>query len=154
MLLLSFHIGSERYALTATDIVEILPLASLKQIPLAPSFVLGLLDYRGMPVPIIDLCQLTEQRNCNKVLSSRIILVNYQGANKQFHTLGITAEKVTGTINIKHKDFYNSGITLEEAPFLGAVANKDDSTIQFIEVNNLLPQKIQSMLFQNEQQAI
>ena len=151
MLLLSFHIGSEGYTLAAKDIVEILPLTRIKEIPQAPDFVLGLLDYRGSPIPVIDLCQLTEHRSCKKVLSSRIILVNYLDANKQPHILGITAEKVTETIELKHKDFNDSGITIEEAPFLGAVTNKDDSIIQFIEINNLLPKNIQSMLFQNNE---
>lgn len=153
MLLLSFHLGSEHYALTAKDIVEILPLTSLKVIPQAPDFVLGLLDYRGTPVPIIDLCQLTEHRCCNKVLSSRIILVNYTDSAKQLHVLGITAEKVTDTFDIKRDDFFNTGITLDETPFLGAVTNKDDSMIQFIEINNLLPKNVQSMLFQRDDLA-
>jgi len=148
MLLLSFHLGAERYSLAAKDVVEILPLTKLKKIPHAPKFVLGLLDYRGTPVPIIDLCQLTEQRSCNKVLSSRIIILNYLDNNEQFHVLGITAEKVTETINIDENDFHSSGLTLTEAPYLGAIANKDDNMIQFIEVNKLLPKELQSMLFQ------
>lgn len=150
MLLLSFHIGAERYTLTAKDIVEILPLTSLKKIPRAPDFILGLLDYRGTPVPVIDLCQLTEQRSCNKVLSSRIILVNYIDSSNQSHTLGITAEKVTETIDIKRNNFFNSGVTLEEAPYLGAVTNKDESMIQFIEIDRLLPEDVQCILFQGK----
>ena len=149
MLLLSFYIGAERYALSAKDIVEILPLTSLKKIPRAPAFVLGLLDYRGTPIPVIDLCHLTEQRTSNKVLSSRIILVNYIDADKQSHILGIAAEKVTETIDIKRDDFFSSGIILEEAPYLGAVANKDQNMIQFIEIHKLLPKDVQAMLFKN-----
>ncbi len=148
MLLLSFYIGSERYTLTAKDVIEILPLSSLKKIPNAPSFIPGLLDYRGTPVPVIDLCQLIEQRSCNKVLSSRIILVNYIDSSNQSHILGVTAEKVTETMDIKRNNFFNSGITLEEAPYLGAVTNKDENMIQFIEIDRLLPEEIQSMLFQ------
>ena len=150
MLLLSFHIGSERYTLTAKDVIEILPLTSIKKIPHAPEFVLGLLDYRGTPVPVIDLCQLIEQRHCNKVLSSRIILLKYLDVTNQSHILGITAEKVTETININKDDFHSSGITLNEASYLGDLARKDESMIQFIEVKNLLPEEVQSMLFQTE----
>ena len=150
MLLLIFNIGTERYALKAKDVVEILPLTSLKHIPQAPNFILGLLDYRGSPVPIIDLCEITENRYCNKVLSSRIILVNYLNANNRHHVLGLTAEKVTETVNFDNDDFNDSGISIEEAPFLGAITKKDDIMIQFIEINNLLPENIQSMLFHND----
>lgn len=149
MLVLSFYIGTERYSISAKDIIEILPLTQLKKIPRTPDFILGLLDYRGTPSPVIDLCCLTEQRSCNKVLSSRIIMVNYIDTNKQPHILGITAEKVTETIDLKRDDFFSSGITLEEAPYLGAIANKDKKMIQFVEINNLLPKDVQSMLFQD-----
>lgn len=148
MLLLSFYIGAERYALPAKDIVEILPLTSLKNIPRAPDFIVGLLNYRGTPSPVIDLCILTEERDCNKVLSSRIIIINYIDAKDQPHKLGITAEKVTETININRSDFESSGIVVKDAPFLGEIANKDNNMIQFIEIKKLLPEHVQSILFQ------
>lgn len=149
MLLLSFYIGTERYSIPAKDIVEILPLIQLKKIPKAPKFILGLLDYRGTSSPVIDLCELIEARNCNKVLSSRIIMINYIDSNNQLHVLGITAEKVTETININPDDFHNSGVTLKETPFLGDISNTEKGIIQFIETKNLLPNDVQSMLFQN-----
>ena len=149
MLLLSFYIGSERYSISALDVVEILPLTQLKKIPKAPEFILGLLDYRGTPSPVIDLCKLIETHHCNKVLSSRIIMVNYIDANNQSHILGITAEKVTETININRDDFHNSGVTLQETPFLGAIANTKQGMLQFVEIQNLLPDEVQSMLFQD-----
>lgn len=149
MLLLSFHIGAEHYSISAKKIVEILPMTQLKKIHRAPEYILGLLNYRGSPIPILDLCQLTEHRACNKVLSSRIILVDYTDTNNLTHILGITAEKVTETIDVKRDEFFSSGITLEEAPYLGAIANTDEQMIQYIEINNLLPKDVQETLFQN-----
>jgi chemotaxis-related protein WspB len=150
MLLLPFYIGTEKYSILAKDIVEILPLTQLKKIPRAPDFISGLLDYRGTPSPIIDLCALIEERSCNKILSSRIIMINYIDSKKQSHVIGITCEKVTETFDIKRDDFFVSGITLEEAPYLGAVANKDENMIQYIEINNLLPEPVQSILFKDK----
>lgn len=150
MLLLAFHIGTERYSILAKDIVEVLPLVQLKKIPRAPEFILGLLDYRGIPSPIIDLCKLIETRNCNKVLSTRIIMINYIDAKKQVHTVGITAEKVTETIDIKRDDFFSSAVNLVETPFLGAIANTEEGMLQYIEIKNLLPDDVQSLLFQDE----
>ncbi len=150
MLLLSFHIGSEQYAVSAKQIIEILPLISLKPIPRAPAYVAGLLDYRGLPVPIIDLCQLTNGHDYNKVLSSRIVLVNYTGNDRQTHPLGLIAEKVTETLNIAEENFSSSGITLEDMPYLGGVANNNSKMIQYIEINELLTQEVQSILFNED----
>ena len=149
MLLLTFYIGSERYSLSAKDIVEILPLTKLKKIPKAPEFILGLLDYRGTPSPIIDLCKLIEARSCNKVLSSRIIMLNYIDSSNHSHILGITAEKVTETLNVNLDDFHSSGVSPQETPFLGSIANTEHGMIQLVEIKHLLPDDVQSILFQN-----
>lgn len=47
-LFLVFCIGNERYALQATDVVEVLPRLSLKPIARAPSWVAGCLPGAGL----------------------------------------------------------------------------------------------------------
>jgi len=147
MLLLSFNLGLEQYAISAKQIIEILPLTSLKSIPKAPVYVAGLLDFRGLPVPVIDLCQLTNDQDYNKVLSSRIVLVNYMDKNFKNHTLGLIAEKVTEMLEIPKEAFSSSGISLKEMSYLGSVTNNEGKMIQYIEINELLTEEVQSMLF-------
>ena len=147
MLLLSFNVGSELYAISAKQIIEILPLTSLKSIPKAPLYVAGLLDFRGLPVPILDLCQLINDKSYNKVLSSRIILVNYIGMNYKNYTLGLIAEKATEMLDISKEDFSLSGITLEETSYLGSITNHEGKMIQYIEIDELLTDEVQGMLF-------
>ena len=62
MLFLLFELGQDRYALDVRQVAEVLPLVEFKRIPQAPPFVAGLLNYRGDPVPVIDLSQLTLSR--------------------------------------------------------------------------------------------
>ena len=149
MLLLSFNVGEEKYAISAKQIIEILPLTSLKPIPKSPLYIAGLLDFRGLPVPVIDLCQLTNEQDYNKVLSSRIVLVNYIGKNYKNYTLGLIAEKVTEMLDVTKEEFSSSGITLEETSYLGDVTNHDGGMIQYIEINELLTEDVQCMLFSN-----
>ena len=149
MLLLSFHIGNKQYAVAATQIIEILPLTRIQPLPKTPEFVVGLLDFRGKPVPVIDLCQLTEERPYNKVLSSRIVLVNYSAIDSKQHPLGLIAEKVTETFTIPKEQFTESGIKLEAAPYLGRVTKHGNEMLQYIEINELLPEEVQTILFQD-----
>ncbi|MBC7685124.1 MAG: chemotaxis protein CheW, partial [Bdellovibrionales bacterium] len=58
MKVLVFSIGPDRYALRLGAIVRVLPVLALKQVPLAPAFVAGLMDLQGEPVPVIDLSLL------------------------------------------------------------------------------------------------
>jgi chemotaxis-related protein WspB len=59
MLFLLFQLGSERYALDASRVVEVVPLLCLQRLPQAPPGVAGVFNYRGQPVPAVDLSQLT-----------------------------------------------------------------------------------------------
>ncbi len=148
MLLLTFHIGNDQYAVAARQIIEILPLTRIQPLPKSPDYVSGLLDYRGRPVPVIDLCQLTLSRPFNKVLSSRIILVNYSDQNGDEHALGLIAEKVTETITIPAEQFSDCGVSLTDTPYLGKVTRKDGRMLKYIEINQLLPEAVRALLFQ------
>ena len=81
MLFLLFELGNDRYALDVRQIAEVLPLVAVKQIPRAPQAMTGLFNYRGAPVPVIDLSQLTLGRPSARRLSTRIVLVHYPDAS-------------------------------------------------------------------------
>ena len=77
MLVLLFYLGDVTYTIKCDKVREIAPMVALKTMPHAPDFFAGLFNYRGMIVPVIDLCQLIQGRPCQIRLSTRIILVDY-----------------------------------------------------------------------------
>src|SRR3954470_4354213 len=95
MLFLVFKLGDDRYALDASRVAEVVPLLSLKQMPQSPPGFAGILNYRGRPVPALDLCQLTLGRPAREQLSTRIIILAYTGKNGRQHLLGLIAENAT-----------------------------------------------------------
>ena len=76
MLLLTFKAGANRYAIDVARIIELVPHVELTTIPHAPSFLAGLLGFRGSVIPVIDLGLLLNSVPCRDCLSTRIILVN------------------------------------------------------------------------------
>jgi chemotaxis-related protein WspB len=82
MLYLLFQVGSDQYALEAVRVVEVVPLLGLTKIPRAPKGVAGLFNYRGRPVPAVDLCELALNKPAEERLSTRIIIVNYPDAGR------------------------------------------------------------------------
>ena len=149
MLLLTFQIGNERYAVRATEVIEILPLATIRKIPQAPNYISGVLDYRNQILPVIDLVELTESRPHKKVLSSRIIVMNYP-LNDINASIGVIAEKVTDTIDIKDEELSSSNIKLPNADYLGDIHNESGEFIQLVEIKSILTKDVQDMLFQDE----
>ncbi|VAX00129.1 hypothetical protein MNBD_GAMMA22-1143 [hydrothermal vent metagenome] len=147
MLLVSLHIEQHHFVIAAKKIIEILPLTSLKPISRAPDFIAGLLDYRGLAVPVINLCQLNNGVNYNRVLSSRIVLVNYTANNRKMYPLGLIAEKVTETINVSKNEFQASGISIDSTPYLGDVTRDNSDLIHYVKINELLTEQLEAMLF-------
>jgi chemotaxis-related protein WspB len=147
MLFLLFELGNDRYALDVRQIAEVLPLLGVKQIPRAPKAMTGLFNYRGTPVPVIDLSQLTLGRASARRLSTRIVLVHYPDETGRTHLLGLIAEKATQTARHEPSDFVASGITNAGAPYLGPVVTDARGMVQWIDVRTLLPPSFRDLLF-------
>lgn len=147
MLFLQFQLGKDRYALDSSRVVEVLPLLGIKQIPQAPVGVAGAFNYRGEPVPVIDLSQLALGRPARQHMSTRVIIVRHPGDDGTEHLLGLIAEKTTQTLRRDAADFTDSGVGNDDAPYLGPVATDADGLIQWIEVTKLLPASVREVLF-------
>jgi chemotaxis-related protein WspB len=147
MLLILFQIGRDRYALQASSIIEVLPLMNLKSVPNAPIGVAGVLNYRGIPVPVIDLNEMATAIPAVRRLSTRIILVKYPLEAEHPHPLGLIAEHATNMMRRSAQDFIETGVDSDNAPYLGRVTNDPGGLIQWIEVERLLKPEIRDVLF-------
>ncbi len=147
MLLLLFRVGEERYGLNASQVVEVAPLVCLKRIPQAPDYIAGLFDYRGQPVPVIDLCRLVSKQTCKRYMTTRIIMLDYKQDNGQRRILGLLAEQVTEAVKQDPKALRSSDISIGEAPWLGDLVKDSEGMLQLIEIRGLLPKVAQTSLF-------
>jgi len=147
MLFLLFQMGKDRYALEASRVVEVVPMLALKRLPQAPPGVAGIFNYRGRPVPAVDLCELATGTPARERLSTRIILVNYRPENGTEHLLGLIAENATEVLRKNSQEFVDPGITIGAAPYLGRVLMDAQGPIQWIHEQRLLPAQVRELLF-------
>ena len=147
MLFLYFQLGNDRYALDCSQVIEVVPLLGIKRIPQAPAAVAGAFNYRGKPVPVIDLSVLALGRPARHHMSTRIVIVIYPGADSAQHLLGLIAEKATQTLRRDPADFTESGVVNDDAPYLGPVATDANGLLQWIDVKKLLPASVRDVLF-------
>ena len=147
MLFILFQIGRDRYALSADSIIEVLPLMNLKRVPCAPVGVAGVLNYRGTPVPVIDLNEMMLAEPAAPRLSTRIILVKYPLDAQHPRALGLIAEHATNMIQRSSQDFIETGVESDEARYLGRVTKDTGGLIQWIEVERLLTSEVRDVLF-------
>jgi chemotaxis-related protein WspB len=148
MLFLVFQLGRDRYALDATQVVEVLPLVRIKALPQAPAGIAGLCNYSGRPVPVIDLSAMALGRPAQARLSTRLILTHWRDATGREPVLGLIAEQATDTIRRNAGDFAPAGVDCPAARYLGPVTKERDALIQRIEAPQLLTPEVRAVLFQ------
>lgn len=149
MLVLLFEVLDGRYALPTDQVVEIIPVVKMKKVPRAPQCVAGIINYRGTPLPVIDLGILIEGNPCAQRLSTRIILVYYPFRSERKHLLGLIAERVTETVKINHDSLPPSGILMDEELYVGALGDTDEEMVRCFDIQRLVPESIVETLFQD-----
>lgn len=147
MMLLLFVIDRDSYGLDATQVVEVIPYVTLKEVPRTPDYVVGLLNYRGKSIPVVDLTMLMKGNASRAWLSSRIVLVNYRDDNNTCHLLALLAERIATTIKLPESAFSPSGVETGGSEFLGDVAVYQGNIIQRINIGKLFPIQMHGMFF-------
>lgn len=145
MKVLVFHIGAERYGLRLAAIARVLPAVALKQLPLTPAWVAGLLDLHGTPVPVIDLAQLAGLAPSALRFDTRIVVADYVAGDGSVRALGLLAERVQGVQQVEPAALADGGV--RGAPFLGQVATDGGAMLQLVEIEHLLTADVRALLF-------
>ncbi|WP_250160177.1 chemotaxis protein CheW [Caloranaerobacter azorensis] len=94
-----FKIGNEEYGIDIMNVKEIGPYQKSVKVPNAPSFVEGIINYRGNVIPIISLHKRfnIEQKDIDN--NTRIIVINLK--DKQ---IGFIVDEASQTIRLNDKD--------------------------------------------------
>ena len=140
VLLLLFSAGGPLYAMESKDVVEVIPRVSLRPAVNLPSYVSGLFNYRGVVVPVIDLCFLIQNRPSGQNLSSRIIMVTSGDSNEKDHYIGLLSEGVTDTISRPLNAFHDTGLSSGSKPYLGGMTLDERGMVQILHLKILLEQ--------------
>ncbi|MEJ2587997.1 MAG: chemotaxis protein CheW [Deltaproteobacteria bacterium] len=141
MLVLLFYLGDTLYTMRCDRVREVAPVVKLKEVPNAPAYFAGLFNYRGVVVPVIDLRQLIQGHPCNMRMSTRIILVDYLRKDNTPYVIGLMAERVTETLRKSEDDFVQTGLNVNQAPYLSGLMMEDSDMIQYIDIDRL-PQSV------------
>lgn len=149
MLFILFTLDSDRYVIDATQVERMMPLdprSPPKTIPGAPSWVAGVLEHDGAPLPVIDVPALALARPAAQLMSTRVVLVRYPHAGRE-RLLALLLEGATRTIRLDPEAFHATGIDTPHARYLGPVASEAGGLVQWIRVEELLPDDVKALLF-------
>lgn len=146
-LYIQFYVNDNRFALPANDVIAVAPLVTLHQIPRAPDYVAGILNYHGLSVPVVDMTALMAEQKTRQRLSTRIVLIKLGMQDLPQRIIGLLAEKVTEVMRIDEEKFKDSGVKNTNAKYLGDVLTDERGILQRLNVSEILPRKVQDVLF-------
>jgi chemotaxis-related protein WspB len=144
---LLFDVDGQRYGLDITQVLKVLPYVRLRPLSGVPRYVAGILRYRDEMIPVIDLSQLIGGTPVPPMLSTRLILVAHPGPSGAGRTLGLLAERATDILEDGAARPEPSGYASSESPYLGGLSVSGKSMVQFVRVENLLPDDLSRRLF-------
>jgi purine-binding chemotaxis protein CheW len=110
--LLRFCVGSEACAVRIGSVREILEVARITPVPLMPDCVRGVMNLRGLVVPVIDLAARLGFAPTRLDRRSAVVVVHLPGSNGSRQTLGLLVDTVQEVFKCQEQD-------LEPPPRLG-----------------------------------
>lgn len=147
---LAFRLGQQRYALPLADIVEILPLLSMRSLAQAPDYIAGLVNYRGQTVPVLDLCQLALGRPCEARMSTRMLVLKLGTVGDAAQLLGLLVERAVDTLDLAPGSVLPSPVDIKETPYLKGLAAQGADLVQLVDVSQLLSDEVVRLLYPQE----
>jgi len=139
---LTFMLGGEVYAIGILNIKEIIDYGHLTDVPMAPSFVRGVINLRGSVVPVIDLLARFGKGNTEIAKRTGIVIVETQveseDASRQ--DIGVMVDAVNEVVDINQDDIepppsFGMGIRPD---FINGMAKRNDRFVILLNVSRVL----------------
>lgn len=147
MLYLQFQLDQQRYVMETSNVVALLPVVRIQVVPNTPEYVLGVINYRGESVPVIDMVRLIIGRAANVRLSTRIVVLDIKLKTGEVRKLGLMVEKATEVIKIQESDFQKTSIASDQVPYIVSTYADSTGIVHCISSNTLLSVDDNKLLF-------
>ena len=95
----SFRLGMDLYAVDIMRIKEIIRPQKLAGLPKAPAFIEGVINLRGMVIPVVDMRKRFDLSDCAVTSLTRLLIVKVAG-----QLLGLVVDDVTEVITVPVRD--------------------------------------------------
>ena len=138
-----FKLDKEEYGVDIMHVKEISEYKESVKVPSAPSFVDGIINYRGVITPIINLRRKFKLEIKENTSSTRIIIINLN--NKQVGFLVDDASQVL-TIDEKDIDPAPELITNIDDKFINGIAKINERMVILLDLEKVLNEEEKSKL--------
>lgn len=137
---LTFMLGSEEYGVDILNVQEIRSWESATSIPNTPEYVLGVINLRGLVVPIIDLRKKFAMSRAEFGPTTIIVIVKLSGKSNSSKTVGMVVDEVSDVYNISDDEIgempdFGSVVDTE---FIKGVATVNEKMVIIVDIDSLI----------------
>jgi purine-binding chemotaxis protein CheW len=137
---LTFFLGEEEYGVDVLFVQEIISMVSITHVPQTPPFVKGVINLRGLVIPVVDLRLKfnMEERKYDK--KTCIMVVEINGPDDKKQSMGLIIDKISEVLTIEPEEVdpppeFGTNIKTE---FIIGIAKKGETIKILLDINSVL----------------
>jgi chemotaxis signal transduction protein len=130
------RLGRGRFAAELSAVAEVGRIPDVTRVPGAPSWLLGVANWRGRILPVIDLCPLLGERAVAPERSSRLLVLTDRGV-----LVGVVVDGVEGIVTT-HSDTdvapVPAGLPADAVALLAGQIPREDGPVALLDVDAVM----------------
>lgn len=134
---LSFELAHELYGVEIKDVEEIRVWERPTPIPRSPKFVLGVINLRGMIVPVIDLRARFSVGKCEYLPTTVVIVLRYSDCESD-RLMGLVVDAVSDVVSRGQNELYPAVGESLVTPYLQGLINVGEQVMSLLNTEELL----------------
>lgn len=134
---LSFKLAHELYGVEIKDVEEIRVWERPTPIPRAPEFVRGVINLRGMIVPVVDLRSRFSVGKCEYLPTTVVIVLRYSDEEGE-RLMGLVVDAVSDVVSRGQNELYPAVGESLVTPYLQGLINVGEQVMSLLDTEELL----------------
>lgn len=138
-----FRLEKEEYAIDIMNVKEIGPYNLATKVPNAPKFVVGVVNYRGEVIPIVDLKSKFNLKETNSQDEKRVIVIGFEDKK-----VGFVVDEASETIKFDDSEVEPAPeiVVDETRKYITGVGKKTDRLVIIIDLHKVLSKEEQNKI--------
>lgn len=136
---LTFKLGDEEFGAHVSQVLNILEMTKITEVPKTPEYMKGVINLRGMVLPVIDTRTKFGMPETEYTNNTCIIVMDIENENDTIH-IGAIVDEVVSVIEIEEKQIEPppSIGSKYKSEFIYGMAKADDNFIMLIDMQKVI----------------
>lgn len=144
---LTFHLGQEIFAVNVNNLLSILELTKITKVPHSPSYMKGIINLRGMVLPVVDMRSRFDMEEKDYDTNTCILVLELSKNDEHFR-IGAIVDNVNEVIEFEQDQISPPPFIGQKSfsDFLIGMAQKGDDFVMVLDVELLFTHEEKNIL--------